>query len=73
VHHFRVRKDLRAHLHQIIDRHDCDLTHVTSRTGSPYTLVCTKTTASYDRACTTYTQDQENLKRLQRVEKKLCE
>jgi hypothetical protein len=45
-----VRKERRQHLHQIIDRHGCDLTHITDRRGSPQTLVCTKTTASYEAA-----------------------
>jgi hypothetical protein len=46
---FRVRKDRRQHLHQQIDAHGCDLTHVTERKGSPQTLVHTKTRASYER------------------------
>jgi hypothetical protein len=46
---FPLRKDRRQHLHQQIDRHQCDCTHVTERVGSPQTLVCTKTQASYER------------------------
>jgi hypothetical protein len=46
---FPLRKDRRQHLHQQIDRHQCDCTHVTERIGSPQTLVCTKTQASYER------------------------
>ncbi|QOY89571.1 2OG-Fe(II) oxygenase [Paludibaculum fermentans] len=42
LHRFRVNKDRRRHLHQMIDRHRLDMTHVTVRTGSPQTLVCTK-------------------------------
>jgi len=42
VHRFRVRKERRGHLHQVIDRHRLDMTHVTVRSGSPQTLVCTK-------------------------------
>ncbi len=49
VHRFRVRKDRRQHLHRQIDSHGCDITHVTERKGSPQTLVCTKTRASYER------------------------
>jgi predicted 2-oxoglutarate/Fe(II)-dependent dioxygenase YbiX len=49
VHRFRVRKDRRQHLHRQIDAHGCDMTHVTERKGSPQTLVCTKTRASYER------------------------
>jgi hypothetical protein len=39
----------RRHLHQIIDSNKLDLKHVTERRGRPYTLVCTKTTGSYER------------------------
>jgi hypothetical protein len=49
VHRFRVRKERRQHLHRQIDSHGCDMTHVTERLGSPQTLVCTKTRASYER------------------------
>ena len=68
VHRFRVRKDRRQHLHQIIERHHCDLTHVTERRGSPQTLVCTKTTASYETACQVYERDQRLLSRLEALE-----
>jgi hypothetical protein len=71
VHRFRVRKDRRRHLHQIIDCHKCDLTHVTERRGSPYTLVCTKTTASYDAACQIHERDKKNLTRLKVLEEKI--
>ena len=43
------RFPLRQHLHQQIDRHRCDLTHVTEHVGSPQTLVWTKIQASYER------------------------
>ena len=42
-------KDRRQHLHRQIGSHGCDVTHVTERIGSPQTLVCTKTRASYQR------------------------
>jgi hypothetical protein len=71
VHRFPVRKDRRRHLHQIIGRHQCDLTHVTERRGSPYTLVCTKTTASYDAARQIHERDKENLTRLKTLEEKI--
>jgi len=69
VHRFRVRKDRRQHLHRIIERHRCDLTHVTERRGSPQTLVCTKTTASYKAACQVYERDQQFLSRLEGLER----
>ena len=41
-HRFRVNKERRRHLHQVIDRDRLDMSHVTHRVGSPQTLVCTK-------------------------------
>ncbi|MDE2984913.1 MAG: hypothetical protein OXU69_09425 [Gemmatimonadota bacterium] len=54
---FKVRKDLRRHVHQVIDRHRLDLDHVTARSGSPYTLVCTKNRASQARRLEEYAED----------------
>ena len=54
---FRVSKERRQHLHQQIDRHRLDMTHVTERTGSPQTLVCSKTRATYERQCRQYNKD----------------
>ena len=54
---FPLRKDLRAHLHQIIDRHRLDIDHVTERRGRPYTLVCTKNRASHKRRLAEYGED----------------
>ena len=71
VHRFRVRKERRQHLHQIIDRHGCDLTHITDRRGSPQTLVCTKTTASYEAACKVHERDKKYLSRLEALEQKI--
>ena len=48
THRFPVRKDHRRHLHQTIGGHDLDMTHVTERKGSPYTLVCTKTRRGFE-------------------------
>ncbi len=49
VHRFRVRQDRRQHLHHIIGKHQCDMTHITERKGSPQTLVCSKTRTHYQR------------------------
>ena len=70
-HRFTVRKDRRRHLHDVIRRHRCDLTHVTERAGSPYTLVCTKTTAAYNAALKTYKRDLQNLSRIIVLEKEV--
>jgi hypothetical protein len=40
---WRLRKDDRHHIHSRIDAAELPVTHVTRRTGSPYTLVVTKT------------------------------
>ena len=66
-----LNKERRRHLHQIIDGNRCDLTHVTERQGRPYTLVCRKTTASYERACATFERDKRNLSRLTGIEQRL--
>ena len=54
---FPLRKDLRAHLHQIIDGQELDIEHVTERRGRPFTLVCTKTRASHKRRLAEYAED----------------
>ena len=54
---FALREDLRAHLHQIIDRQQLDIKHVTERRGRPFTLVCTKTRASHKRRLIEYAKD----------------
>ena len=61
---FPLRKDLRAHLHRIIDDHQLDLFHETERKGSPYILVCTKNRASYERRLKEYTKDVDKMKLL---------
>ncbi len=71
VHRFPVRKERRRHLHQIIESNCCDLKHETLRAGNPQTLVCTKTIASYQKACEISAHDQANLKRLQAIEAKI--
>jgi len=52
-----AREDLRQHLIGIIDRHQCDVKHALERKGSPYSLVLTKTTGSFDRALKRFEAD----------------
>jgi hypothetical protein len=66
---FPLAKERRRHLHNIIDRDRCDCTHVTEHRGSPHTLVCTKTTASYDAACKIHDRDVKNLSRIAAMER----
>ena len=54
VHRFRMKKERRRHLHNMIDRHGLDMTHVTERVGSPQTLVCTKDRRTFDRRMNQY-------------------
>jgi hypothetical protein len=64
---FSIKKERRKHLHRQIDKHRCDVTHVTERKGSPQTLVCTKTQASYERRRKQYGDDQKSLAELERI------
>ena len=55
-----LAKDRRAHVHAMITSYELPVTHVTRRTGSPYTLVLTKTRALFTRDATeraTWTRD----------------
>lgn len=54
VHRFRIKKERRRHLHNMIDRHQLDMTHETERVGSPQTLVCTKDRRTFDRRVNQY-------------------
>ena len=66
-----LKKERRKHLHRVIDSDRCDLKHVTERRGRPYTLVCTKTVASYQRALEIYVRDSNNLARMESLIAKL--
>jgi hypothetical protein len=57
----------RRHLHQVIDGNKLDTTHVTERRGRPYTLVCTKTYASYERALAAHQVDLDQLAKIGRL------
>jgi 2OG-Fe(II) oxygenase superfamily len=54
VHRFRVKKERRRHIHNMIDRFRLDMTHVTEHVGSPQTLVCTKDRRTFDRRMNQY-------------------
>ncbi len=59
-----AREDHRQHLTNAIARHQCDVTHKLERKGSPYSLVLTKTTGSFDRAVERFEKDQALLRGL---------
>lgn len=71
VHRFRMRQDRREHLEQQIERHGCDADCTTDRTGSPQTLVCTKTTASFDARLKKYRDDRAHLTALRSIQANL--
>ena len=64
VHHFRAASEIRGTIHRKIEELGLDMTHVTERKGRPYTLVCTKTRASYERACKRHRSDLADMRRL---------
>jgi hypothetical protein len=51
-------------LHRQIDHHRIDCAHVTERRGRPYTLVCTKNQASFERDLKQYKTDRKLLMEL---------
>ena len=53
-----ARDDRRQHLTGVIGRHQCDVKHTLERKGSPYSLVLTKSTGSFDRAVKRFHADQ---------------
>lgn len=65
-----AREDARQHLIGMIDRHDCDVRHALERKGSPYSLVLTKTTGSFDRAAKRFGADCRLLRVLDEVSQK---
>jgi hypothetical protein len=62
---FRVRQDRRQHLQGQIAQHGLDMSHFTERSGSPQTLVCRKTRASYRRLCRQHAEDAAAMRALQ--------
>jgi hypothetical protein len=72
-HRFRAREDRRQHLEGVIRGHRCDLDLRTERSTRPYTLVCTKNTATYEAQLKTFHQNQEHLATLRSIEERLPE
>jgi hypothetical protein len=63
-----AREDRRRHLIDLIGRHQCDVKHTLARTGSPYSLVLTKTRGSFDRAVKRFEADRKLLEALPEAE-----
>ncbi len=62
-----AREDMRQHLIGSIGRHQCDVKYELERKGSPYSLVLTKTTGSFDRATKRFEANRRLLKILYEV------
>jgi hypothetical protein len=61
---FRAAQAQRDHVTQSVTRQRCDLDLRTDKRGSPYTLVCTKNQASFDRRVLQRESDLEHRRRL---------
>ena len=62
----RARQQIRDHVNnEIINSGDCDLATTTDCKGSPHTLVCTKTTRSFEQSLKTYREDLDHLATIQ--------
>jgi predicted 2-oxoglutarate/Fe(II)-dependent dioxygenase YbiX len=62
---FKAPEIGRRHLEESIQRSGCDLDLVTDRRGRPYSLVCTKNQASYDRRAQQRQRDLTHLAQLE--------
>ena len=58
---FKAVEADRYHVEQTIQRAHCDVDVTTDRRGRPYTLVCTKNRASYDRRAKQHRKDLEDV------------
>ena len=61
---FKASEADRRHLEETVRRDGCDLDCTTDKRGRPYTLLCAKNQASYDRRAAQRQQDLEDLARL---------
>jgi hypothetical protein len=71
THRFTAAQDRRSHLENVIRGVPCDLDLKTEERGRPYTLVCTKNTASYQARLKKYHQDREHLATLRSIQASL--
>ena len=62
---FKAAETGRRHVEESVRRSNCDLNLATDRHGRPYSLVCTKNQASYDRRAHQRRQDLDNLAQLE--------
>ena len=62
--HFKAAEPDRSHVEASVQRARCDVDCATDKRGRPYSLVCTKNQASYERRSAQRKSDLEDLKRL---------
>ena len=62
---FKAAQAARAHVEDSIRRGACDLDRVTDQHGRPYSLICTKNQASYERRMQQRKKDLEDVARLE--------
>jgi predicted 2-oxoglutarate/Fe(II)-dependent dioxygenase YbiX len=62
---FKVAEAARTHLEQTVRKARCDLDLTTDRRGRPYSLICTKNQASYDRRTKQRSQDLADLEQFE--------
>jgi hypothetical protein len=68
VHRFRAAQAERSHLADQIRQSSSDLDLRTEERGRPYTLICTKNTASYKARLARFHEDQEHLADIRSIE-----
>jgi hypothetical protein len=71
VYRFSAAERRRRHLQDTIRSDRADVNCRTEKRGSPYTLVCTKNTASYEASLKTYHENLEHLATLRSIQKSL--
>ncbi|HWE03486.1 MAG TPA: 2OG-Fe(II) oxygenase [Tepidisphaeraceae bacterium] len=64
---FAMAEARRQHLQQIISQNKLDVKHETERRGSPHTLVCTKTRASYESALKAHHLDLDHFAKIHKL------
>jgi hypothetical protein len=62
---FKAAEAARSHLEETIRKARCDLDVRTDRRGAPYSLICTKNQASYDRRTKQRSQDPADLEQFE--------
>jgi len=71
-HRVRAVEYTRSHVGERIRQFQCDLAGATEKKGSPYTLVLTKTDASFQCALAKYHEDMKDLNMIKAIEAKVA-